>query len=235
MVLSSYTRLSTIILQALDEQTRQDLIARRHADDSRVIHLMRTMHTGTYFSRLFCESPRFHLGHVSTADYILTGQYIRIDNSTISRDICLSFLSLRSLFNSSFFFSFRRLFRGKSAVLENFPNTGCIVLMVSGECQKRWEIIFLFDSSLVFLSLSLSLCALFHNLSVTSEILFLLFCTLCIETTLNEVLWESRNLFLLCIKLCSLFIPQKTRKDWVCFDGTELANNDRPALLHVPR
>lgn len=136
-----------------------------------------------------------------------------------------------------FFFSFRRLFRGKSAVLENFPNTGCIVLMVSGECQKRWEIIFLFDSSLVFLSLSvsLSLCALFHNLSVTSEILFLLFCTLCIETTLNEVLWESRNLFLLCIKLCSLFIPQKTRKDWVCFDGTELANNDRPALLHVPR
>lgn len=43
-----------------------------------------------YFSRLFCKSTRFHLGHVSLADYVLTGQYISIDNSTIPRDICLS-------------------------------------------------------------------------------------------------------------------------------------------------
>lgn len=69
--------------------TLNDLIARRHARDSRVIHLIkRTMHSGTYFSRLFCKSSRSHLGHVNAADYILTGQYIRIDNSTISRDMC---------------------------------------------------------------------------------------------------------------------------------------------------
>lgn len=85
----------------------KDLIGQRRVDDSRVIRFnaynaynrgRREGREGSVFFSIIsrCKSPRFHLGHVSPADYILTGQYIRIDNGTISLDICLSFFYLFS-------------------------------------------------------------------------------------------------------------------------------------------
>lgn len=122
------------------------------------------MHTGTYFSRLFCESPRFHLGHVSTADYILTGQYIRIDNSTISRDICLSFLSLRSLFNSSFFFHFVVCFAVNRPCWKTFRTLGALCWWFPANVKNAEKLSF---SSIVlsFSSLSLSLRTLSQSFS----------------------------------------------------------------------
>lgn len=43
------------------------------------------------FFCVFHESPRFHLGHVSAVDSVLTGQYIRIDNGAIQRALYVSF------------------------------------------------------------------------------------------------------------------------------------------------
>lgn len=49
------------------------------------------------FFCVFHESPRFHLGHVSAVDSVLTGQYIRIDNGAIQRALYVSFSLLYPL------------------------------------------------------------------------------------------------------------------------------------------
>lgn len=127
----------------------KDLIGQRRVDDSRVIRFnaynaynrgRREGREGSVFFSIIsrCKSPRFHLGHVSPADYILTGQYIRIDNGTISLDICLSFFYLFSSipFVPLFFFFPSPLFFSPFALVcfpvnrpcrRNFSNTGCIV------------------------------------------------------------------------------------------------------------
>lgn len=83
---------------------RKELIARRRAADSRVIHLACTMHIRT---RIFLDYSVRALDFIwvmsASADYVPTGQYIRIDNSTIPHDVCLSlFASLQPLSNAFF-------------------------------------------------------------------------------------------------------------------------------------